>query len=160
MRTNITIPLPPDPITDTERKLHFTGLEINPNLEMVLKTMVVYYADNDTPMLSWIEANEDLSIGQKRLQVQKFTPQHRTAETSGTFVDVTGEPVQLDEENNPPEGSMPELEFWQNITLDVFFQGQPLPDAIVGFLKQVRFADLFYAAIANSMQSMSNRLRV
>ena len=164
----IIIPVSNDPVTFQKRKLHFTGLQIKPDLNMLLTADVVYYADDGvTKLVNYIENDNTLTLSQKRQQVNKFKDQAVKADTSSSWVDaITGEPVELipvHDENNvlinntPPEGSIEEIVFWQNIPLSVFLEGSGLPEQLLTVLSQVKFSDLFYGAIQKGMINMDLR---
>lgn len=156
----IIIPISPDPLNGVLRKLHFTGLQIKSDLNMLLSAEVVYYApDGTTPMLNAIEADEALTMHQKRLQIDKFRSVLVRADTSGVWVNEQGEPVELLAELIPPPNAMPEITFWQNIPLSVFLAGAGLPEPIMQVMAQIKFADLFYGAIQQGMQNMDSRKR-
>lgn len=137
---------------------------------MLLTADVVYYADDGiTKLVNYIESDNSLTLSQKRQQVNKFKDQSVKADTSSSWVDaITGEPVDLtpiyDEnqvliDNIPPEGSVEEITFWQNIPLSVFLEGSGLPEQLLTVLSQVKFSDLFYGAIQKGMVNMDLRKR-
>lgn len=166
----IIIPVSDDPVTGQKRKLHFTGLQIKPDLNMLLTADVVYYAeDGTTKLVNYIENDNTLTLSQKRQQINKFKDQSVKADTSNSWVDfTTGDPVELvpvyDENqvlinSTPPEGSVEEIVFWQNIPLSIFLEGSGLPEQLLTVLSQVKFSDLFYGATQKGMINMDLRKR-
>jgi hypothetical protein len=155
-----------DPITGAKRKLVFAGLSIHKDFNMQLKGQLEYYDDNDQRMTEVIEQDETLTRSQKIIRIQQFLNRSFEADTTGIWVDKNGEPVKLIQSGDqgnittmPPEGAVPELEFWQNLSLSYFLQGQGLPDDVMKILSQIKFSSLFYGAIEQSMKNLDNRNR-
>lgn len=155
----IIIDISADPVNNTPRKLHLQGLLVKSDLNMVLTGNVIYYHPDGRTMQRAIEEDPLLTRQQKAIQIQRFNTQVVTADTSNVFVDATGSPVLPDEKGNYPEGLVPELQFWQNISVGDMLVNSGIPAEVLQGLKGVKFAQLFYGAIQAAMNSMDARKR-
>lgn len=135
---------------------------------MVLTGKLVYYNDKNERMIDAIETNEVLTRSQKVVQMQAFKEVTITADTTGIYVDQTGEPVELVPidtgaehitEFQVPEGTIPELQFWQQLPLSYFLANSGLAAEILTVLEQIPFSTLFYGAIQQSMLNLDARKR-
>lgn len=162
MITKLETEISNDPVTGLKRKLVHHKLEIDENLEMTHYRKIVYYErlDGDVygrPIIEAIQENDQITDEAKKKLTEKYQPQFFNVDTRGVYVNPeTGQPVNkivsVDENGNQTEsypiGSVPELEFWQNLPISFI---QPTPTTNSGVV---------YGLLQMSMKSADNNGRV
>jgi len=162
MINTLEVEISDDPVTGLKRKSRHYELIIDHNLEMTHIREIVFYeklidGSYGRPIIDVITEDENLSEEAKHLKRVMFAPQRVRVNTSGVYVNpYTGHTVEqvttTDEEGNEatayPEGSIPELEFWQNLPIGFI---QPVPTKI---------SDAMYTLMTISMKSADNNGRV
>lgn len=107
-------------------KLVHQKVEIEADLEMRASIRLEFWTkdengDFDQPVLDVIASNETLTQNQKRNDMETFRTRIWSSSTRGSWVNpATGDLVFPDEHGAYPEGSITQLEYWQNIPADMF----------------------------------------
>jgi hypothetical protein len=107
-------------------KLVHRKLEIEEDLEMRATIRLEFWTkdengDFDQPVLNVIANNEALTQNQKRNDMETFRTRIWSSSTRGSWVNpATGQLVFPDENGEYPEGSITQLQYWQNIPADMF----------------------------------------
>jgi hypothetical protein len=140
MKTKIEIPISDCLVTGKKRKIKHRQLRILDDLQMVHDLEIIYYNEDDVPMLQIIQGMEITEDQKDRLK-KTFANVKVSASTKGVWVDEQGQPVSID-----TDGAIDELEFWQNIPLAVFQGAQTISDVV-------------YAAMEQNMSVMNQRNR-
>lgn len=172
---SLDVPISNDPINGLKRKLVHDKLMIGKDLEMKHFRKIVYYekiADGTPegaygrPILDVIAAS-NLSDEAKTRQLEIYQPVDANADTTGSYVDSTGKPIAqvsfftdangaVVPEGTPgaikqmkwPDGSVPELQFWQNMPIAFI---QPAPTLV---------SQTIYQLMQMSMKAADNNGRV
>src|SRR5690606_5736776 len=93
-------------------------LIIESDLEMTAHVRLVYFTDNNgefgEPVLDVIRNNPDLTPSQKSHDMERFKTIRWQSTTRGAMVDPeTGITVLPDQDGSYPEGSITQLQYWQ-----------------------------------------------
>lgn len=152
MTTQLSVEISNDQISGLKRKMIHIKLEIDQDLQMTHWRKIVFYEklSGDTygrPILQVISENDSLTDEQKSKLISQYEPQLFCVRTSGSVVDAYGNEVAQLPDNTFPVGSLPELEWWQNLPLSIL--GAPS-----------KCSEVVYGALMMSMDSMDNQNRV
>lgn len=147
----------PDKFTGKLKKIVHRHFEIKENLEMRQVVDVVFYENVNgkfgRPMLQVIEdemAQGLITVQERKIAMAQFKTVQYESETGNSFVNPeTGQMVEKDNEGNYPEGSIPELIFWQN-----------LPEQLFASDEKKTLAGRVYSCMLFSMQRMIDRKRI
>ena len=132
-------------------QMRHSRLVIEEDLEMTATVKLVYYINDDgefgEPLLSVIANDTSLTESQRRNDMERFKTIEWSSSTRGAMVDPeTGTTVEMDENGNYPEGSITQLQYWQQAPADMF-PGELLSQKV-------------YAAIVKNMDEIYNRNNV
>jgi len=127
----------PTPIQDETGfliQLRHKELTFDENLDVIHKVELVYYTNRDgkygKPILDVLAKKESLSDQQKSRLMRLYRTEEREISTVNQFLDkVTKERVDLDDNGNPPENSVPESTVWLK-ALRNSFEGETLEEAM------------------------------
>lgn len=106
-------------------QVRHSKLTIDEDLEMTVTVKLVFYTNENgdfgRPLLDVIREDENLTESQKRNDSERFKTVEFISSTRGTMVNPeTGESIKPDENGNFPEGSITQLQFWQNVHAEEF----------------------------------------
>lgn len=149
MINKLEVEISDDPVSGLKRKLIHDKLEIMSDLQMVHWRRIVKYeklsdGSYGRPIIQAILENENLSKEFKQKLIDDNQPQLIGVSTAGVYVDAQGTPVIQNSDNSFPEGSIPELQFWQNLPISFL---NPAPTLC---------SDVLYGLLKISMKAQSN----
>lgn len=106
-------------------QVRHSKLMIDEDLEMSVTVKLVFYTNENgefgSPLLDVIREDETLTESQKKNDAERFRTIEWHSTTRGTMVDpTTGESIKTDENGAYPQGSISQLEYWQNIPSSEF----------------------------------------
>jgi len=135
----LTYPAPiPDIVSGYLIKLTHSRLIIEADFELTQEIKLEYFVDDDgdfgIPVKEFIELNPNLSEDQKKRIINIYRPTTRSSSTAGIMINPqNGETVNVDEDGNYPEGSVPEKAIWLN-ALASQVPGDKLSDKVKNLL--------------------------
>jgi len=152
MITQLSVNISNDQVSGLKRKMIHVKLEIDQDLQMTHWRKIVFYEklSDDTygrPIIQAINENDSLTGEQKTKLMSQYEPQLFCVRTSGSVVDAYGNEVAQLPDNTFPAGSVGELEWWQDLPINIL--GAPS-----------KCSEVVYGALMMSMESMDNQNRI
>jgi len=128
----------PDIVTGYLIKMSHSRLIIESDFELTQEVKLEYFVNDEgefgIPVKESVQLNPNLSEDQKRRLIKAFSPTTRSSSTAGIMINPqNGETVNVDEDGNYPEGSVPEKAIWLNV-LATQVPGDKLSDKVKGLL--------------------------
>jgi hypothetical protein len=147
------------------KKITHKKFTIDASLEMYQEVDVVCYENNNGQagllMLTAIEQNENLTPEQKSVQREIYKTRPFSTSTAGYMVDpLTGQQA-IPVDGQYPDGSISELEYWQQMPFGVFTK-QTLDQLIPGveWLVGDKMSELIYNGLLMSAVKIIQRNRI
>ena len=125
-------------------QVRHSKLTIDEDLEMSVTVKLVFYTNVDgefgRPLLEVIREDEALTESQKKNDAERFRTMEWHSTTRGTMVNPeTGASLKPDENGAYTEGSISQLEYWQNIIASEF-PGELLSEKVYAAIVKNMFA--------------------
>ncbi|WP_020603126.1 hypothetical protein [Spirosoma spitsbergense] len=142
----IKTPITSEAVTGFKRVAKHENFIIGPDLNMVQQVRIITTDETGQPLLERIQTDKGLTDSQRMATLQRYQDQLVTRQTSGAFVDITGQIV-----DEGTEGAISQRDFFQNITLgDLKKMGLPIGD-------KTPVTTLIYALIGQEITNLDKR---